>query len=122
MIRSKGFPLSLSAAHLWRDDAPLKSHYAYQKAKAGDKDAALELVVDLAVTWVSGLRERLKPAFLPMRRRQLAITRFRKRWRLCVRRFWKAMSIQGSCNPIVSITRGLILWSGWQRERSSSAR
>ncbi|WP_374327926.1 hypothetical protein [Azonexus sp.] len=64
MIRSKGFPLSLSAAHLWRDDAPLKSHYAYQKAKAGDKDAALELVVDLAVTWVSGLRERLKPALV----------------------------------------------------------
>ena len=53
MIRSKGFPLSLSAAHLWRDDAPLKSHYAYQKAKAGDKDAALELVVDLAVSVVA---------------------------------------------------------------------
>ena len=64
MIRTKGFPLSLSAAHLWRDDAPLKSHYAYQKAKAGDKDAALELVVDLAVTWVSGLRERLKPRLI----------------------------------------------------------
>jgi hypothetical protein len=30
-------------------------------AKAGDKDAALDLVVDLAAAWISGLRDRFKP-------------------------------------------------------------
>jgi len=64
MIRSSGFSAAVSVVHLWRDDAPLKAHAAYRLAKAGDQDAALELVVDLAVAWVSGLRNQFKPGLI----------------------------------------------------------
>jgi hypothetical protein len=43
VIRSRGFPPLLSALHLLRQDGPLKAHFAYKQAKAGDKDAALEV-------------------------------------------------------------------------------
>jgi hypothetical protein len=61
VIRFKGFPSLLSAVSLMQHDAPMKTHPAYKVAKAGDKDAALELVVDLAATWIGGLYDRLKP-------------------------------------------------------------
>lgn len=61
MIRSIGFPLSLTALHLFTQDASLKAHRAYRQAKAGDRDAALELVVELAATWLAGHQARFKP-------------------------------------------------------------
>lgn len=54
MIRSKGFPPGTTATALFDSDGRLKAHPAYKQAKAGDKDAALEVVVDLAVAWVHG--------------------------------------------------------------------
>lgn len=52
MIRSVGFPATLTSLHLFRQDAPLKAHPAYRLAKAGDPDAALDLVLDIAANWL----------------------------------------------------------------------
>ena len=64
MIRSRGFPPLLSALHLLRQDGPLKAHFACKQAKAGDKDAALELVIDLVASWLGEQNGRFKPGLL----------------------------------------------------------
>lgn len=64
MLRSRGFPPQVVPLFLFRADAPLKAHAAYRQAKAGDKNAALELVLDLAVTWLYEHRERFAPGLL----------------------------------------------------------
>ncbi|MBS0172930.1 MAG: hypothetical protein JSR64_02705, partial [Nitrospira sp.] len=64
MVRSRGFPPQVVPLFLVRADAPLKAHAAYRQAKAGDKNAALELVLDLAVTWLYEHRERFAPGLL----------------------------------------------------------
>jgi hypothetical protein len=64
VIRSKGFPPELSAIFLYPRDADLKAHPAYRQAKAGDKSAALELVVELAATWLYSQRGSFKPGLL----------------------------------------------------------
>jgi hypothetical protein len=61
VIRSNGFSPLLSAMSLLQHDARMKTHAAYKSAKAGERYAALELVVDLAVAWIGGLRNRFKP-------------------------------------------------------------
>jgi hypothetical protein len=61
VIRAFGFPASISAVHLYSQDAPMKAHPAYRQAKAGDRDAALELVVKLAATWLVQHQARFKP-------------------------------------------------------------
>ena len=61
MIRSFGFPASITALHLFTQDASLKAHPAYREAKAGGRDAALELVVKLAAPWLGEQRSRFKP-------------------------------------------------------------
>lgn len=43
---------------LFRQDRELKAHPAYRQAKAGDKDAALELVLDVAVAGLYEHRDR----------------------------------------------------------------
>ena len=64
MNRSKGFPAGLTALSLFASDSLLKSHADYRQAKAGDKVAALNLVVDLAVSWLYGHSNRFKPGLL----------------------------------------------------------
>ena len=61
MIRSLGFPASITTLHLFTQDALLKAHPAYRQAKAGDRDAALELVLDVSVDWLGAHRFRFKP-------------------------------------------------------------
>ncbi|PVE43155.1 hypothetical protein H663_009045 [Limnohabitans planktonicus II-D5] len=46
---------------LFTQDAALKQHSAYRMAKAGDQNAALDLVIDLAVSWLYGERTRFEP-------------------------------------------------------------
>lgn len=51
--RLKGLPPDLPPPlSLFTHDAPLKAHPAYQRAKAGDEAAALDVVMDLAVPWL----------------------------------------------------------------------
>ena len=64
VIRSKGFSPEVSLTYLFTQDAELKSHSAYKLAKAGDRDAALELVIDIAVAWLYDQRERFASGLL----------------------------------------------------------
>ena len=64
MIRSRGFPASVSPLLLFERDAPLKGHSAYKQAKAGDGDAALAMVIDLAVAWLYEKRDRFEPGLV----------------------------------------------------------
>ena len=64
MIRSRGFPASVSPLFLFERDAPLKGHSAYKQAKAGDGDAALALVIDRAVAWLYEKRDRFEPGLV----------------------------------------------------------
>lgn len=61
MIRAFGLPASITALHLFSQDASLKAHSAYRQALAGDRDAVLEQVVKLAATWLAQHRARFKP-------------------------------------------------------------
>ena len=54
--RLNGFPNGLQAQFLFRNDQALKAHAAYAAAKAGNADAALTLVLDLAVSWLYAQR------------------------------------------------------------------
>jgi len=59
-IRSHPFPDAAALPHsLWDDDRSLKAHPAYRQAKAGEKDAAIDLVWDLAIEFLSGLQSKL---------------------------------------------------------------
>lgn len=54
--RKFGFAPHVQLHYLHTHDRELKAHRAYAAAKAGQADAALELVLDTAVRWIYGLR------------------------------------------------------------------
>ncbi len=64
MIRSKGFPQGLCPLSLFSRDADLKAHAAYKAAKAGDEEAALALLIDIAVAWLYDHRARFEPGLV----------------------------------------------------------
>ena len=57
-VRSIPVPDGISALYLFDSDQAIKQHAAYVKAKAGDVQAALDLVSDLAVASIYENRER----------------------------------------------------------------
>lgn len=64
MIRSKAFSDDVALMCLSTNDAQLKLHPAYKMAKAGNQNAALELVMDTALTWLYEQRARFAPGLL----------------------------------------------------------
>eukprot|EP01032_Pedospumella_encystans_P017030 gene17030-19411_t len=64
MIRSKGFSSEMALLFLFTQVQQLKVHPAYKLAKAGDQDAALELVIDVAVPWLYEQRYRFGSGLL----------------------------------------------------------
>lgn len=56
--RSFGFPKSLNALFLFQSDVGIKKFSQYKEAKAGDANAALNLVIELAVAWLYTHRDR----------------------------------------------------------------
>lgn len=52
MIRLYGLPKHVTVSSLFDLDAGIKSHHAYVSAKAGDSEAALNLIFDLALDWL----------------------------------------------------------------------
>lgn len=64
MIRSRGIPLQMFPLSLFRQDKLLKTHAAYKQAKAGEQNAALDLVLDVAVAWLYEHRGRFGPGLL----------------------------------------------------------
>jgi hypothetical protein len=64
VIRTFAFPPGTLVISLFTQDAALKQHAAYRQAKAGDQNAALELVIDLAVSWLYAERARFQPGLL----------------------------------------------------------
>lgn len=58
MIRHNGLPADIAVLARFTADAELKVHPAYRAAKAGDADAALELVLDFAASWLGQYRHR----------------------------------------------------------------
>jgi len=64
VIRSKGIGTEVALTYLFTQDVRIKAHSAYKLAKAGDQDAALELVIDNAVAWLYEQREKFAPGLL----------------------------------------------------------
>ncbi len=59
-IRSQPFPDAAALPYwLWDDDQALKAHPSYRQAKAGEQDAAIDLVWDLAMDFLSTLLPKL---------------------------------------------------------------
>jgi hypothetical protein len=59
-IRSHPFPDAAALPHwIWDDDKTLKAHPAYRQAKAGEQDAAIDLVWDLAMGFLRSLLAKL---------------------------------------------------------------
>ncbi|PZV04577.1 MAG: conjugal transfer protein TraN [Cyanobium sp.] len=59
-IRSHPFPDAAALPYwMWDDDQPLKAHPAYRKAKAGEQEAAIDLVWDLTIEFLAGLQAKL---------------------------------------------------------------
>ena len=59
-IRSHPFPDAAALPHsIWDDDQALKAHPAYRQAKAGEQDAAIDLVWDLAMDFLRTLMTKL---------------------------------------------------------------
>jgi len=59
-IRSHPFPDAAALPYwLWDDDQLLKAHPAYRQAKAGEQDAAIDLLWELAIEFLSGLQAKL---------------------------------------------------------------
>lgn len=56
-IRSFALPYAVEPIWFFESDAEIKGHKAYKKAKAGDSDAALELVMDLALPRIMAYRD-----------------------------------------------------------------
>lgn len=56
MERIYPMPVGASHYHLFTEDSGIKCHPGYKAAKAGDPDAALALIEDLAVGFLVGLR------------------------------------------------------------------
>ncbi|MEN9475482.1 MAG: hypothetical protein RIS48_2204, partial [Pseudomonadota bacterium] len=59
-IRSFGFPESVRVLSLFRTDDGIKSHARYVAAKAGNHEAALDLIVDLALPWLFELQDKFE--------------------------------------------------------------
>lgn len=58
--RRYGFPLEADVPfYLFDDDMPLKSHPAYREAKAGNQEAATDIVADLAQKFVTEIGPKL---------------------------------------------------------------
>ena len=62
--RLYGWPDAIQPLALFGKDQQLKSHHAYQRAKAGDEVAALDLLLDVAVSWLYQHRARFPPGCL----------------------------------------------------------
>lgn len=62
--RENGFAPGLLPLSLFTKDAQLKAHPAYRLAKSGDKDAALELVLDVAVARLYEYGPRFAPGLV----------------------------------------------------------
>lgn len=62
--RTYGWPADVQPLALFKKDQQLKAHSAYPHAKAGDKAAALDLLIDLAVAWLYEHRARFEPGLL----------------------------------------------------------
>ncbi len=62
--RLHGWPVGVLPLSRFEKDQQLKAHAAYQRAKAGDEAAALELLLDEAVAWLYEHRERFEPGLL----------------------------------------------------------
>lgn len=58
MLRSFGFPVQIQPLFLFAKDIELKASPAYVQAKAGDQQAAMTLLIDLAVSWLHSYRDR----------------------------------------------------------------
>jgi hypoxanthine phosphoribosyltransferase len=59
-IRRYGFPKGISEPFwLFDNDAVLKAHHGYKKAKAGGMEAAVELVSDLALDFLIKIKDKL---------------------------------------------------------------
>jgi hypothetical protein len=58
MQRSFGFPSGIQPLFLFDKDADLKASASYVQAKAGDEQAALTLIMDLALPWLYAQRDR----------------------------------------------------------------
>lgn len=58
MIRSHCFPSHINPLFHFDSDADIKRHSAYFEAKAGNSSAALDLVIDLAASWLGQHKKR----------------------------------------------------------------
>lgn len=59
-IRSHPFPNAAALPFwIWDDDQTLKAHPAYRQAKGGEQDAAIDLIWDLAIDFLSGLKTKV---------------------------------------------------------------
>lgn len=61
MNRTHGFSAGTQVLSLFRSDEGIKKHPGYRDAKAGDPEAALTLVMDLAVGWLFENEDRFAP-------------------------------------------------------------
>lgn len=57
MERIYPLPKDAQHYHLFELDNEIKAHKDYVAAKAGDEDAAFRLVINLALTWLQGLKQ-----------------------------------------------------------------
>lgn len=62
--RIHGWPTDVQPLALFNKDQLLKAHSAYTHAKAGDRAAALDLLIDVAVAWLYEHRARFVPGLL----------------------------------------------------------
>lgn len=62
--RSRGWPPDVAPLFWATIDLQLKTHAAYRQAKAGDENAALELLLDLTVDWLYQHKPRFVPGLL----------------------------------------------------------
>src|SRR5450830_634044 len=58
MIRQYGVPGRVQVLSRFDTDSSIKAHISYVQAKAGDPQAALDLISDLALTWLLGFKDR----------------------------------------------------------------
>lgn len=64
MQRSFGFPSGTQSLFLFEKDANLKASSSYSSAKAGSEQAAVALLIDLALPWLYEHRERFEPGLI----------------------------------------------------------
>lgn len=64
MRRVFGFPSNIQPLYLFERDADLKVSTFYKAAKAGDEGAAVDLLIELSLTWLYEHRERFEPGLI----------------------------------------------------------